>query len=229
LADGSSERADGVILACPAYASAELVRDLDAELSRELAGIHYASSATMSLAFRREDVPHALDGFGFVVPAVETRTLIAVTFSNVKFPGRAPEGWVLMRAFLGGAMHAHVFEMDDESLRAAVLRDLQNIVGVQAAPAFTELYRWPKSMPQYPVGHLDRVKRIEGRLGGLPGLAVAGNAFGGVGIPDCVHSGETAADGVVSGVFGSRGESENTQDRESVKAGESGGGEHAEL
>ena len=201
LADGSHESADGVILACPAYASADMLRDVDGGLADELAAIRYASSATMSLAFRREQVSHPLDGFGFVVPVVESRTLIAATFSSVKFAGRAPDGWVLMRAFLGGAMQAHVFEMDDETLRTAVLRDLAEIVGVRGEPAFTELYRWPKSMPQYPVGHLDRVKRIEACLVKLPGLAVTGNAFGGVGIPDCVHSAETAAEKIVAGLL----------------------------
>ncbi|GMV96766.1 MAG: protoporphyrinogen oxidase [Phycisphaerae bacterium] len=200
LADGAYESADGVILACPAYVSAELLAGLDAELAAELAGIRYASSATMSLAFRRDQVPHALDGFGFVVPAVEERALIAATFSSVKFAGRAPDGWVLVRAFLGGAMHAHVFELADADLREAVVRDLRALLGVQGPPRFAELHRWPRSMPQYPVGHLQRVKRIEGRLAGLPGLAVAGNAFGGVGIPDCVHSAETAAERVVAGL-----------------------------
>lgn len=197
--DGSNERADAVILACPAYVSAELVRPIDEPLSQELAAVRYASSATMSMAFRREQVSHPLDGFGFVVPVVEKRTLIAVTFSSVKFPGRAPDGWVLMRAFLGGAMHAQVYDMDDDRLRAGVLDDLRELVGVRGEPEFCELSRWPRSMPQYPVGHLDRVKRIEGRLSALPGLAVAGNAYGGVGIPDCVHSAEMAAERVVTG------------------------------
>lgn len=196
-ADGGSEAAEAVILASPAHASARLLADLDTSLSSELAGIRYASSATMSLAFRREQVPHAMDGFGFVVPALEGRALIAATFSSVKFPGRAPEGWVLMRAFLGGAMHAKVYEMDDRDLHAAVLRDLRELIGLQGEPAFAEMYRWPNSMPQYPVGHLDRVRRIEARLAAFPGLAVAGNAFGGVGVPDCVRSAEAAAERVV--------------------------------
>jgi protoporphyrinogen/coproporphyrinogen III oxidase len=198
LADGSEEQADGVILTCPAYASAEMVRHFDGPLADELTPIEYASSATMSLAFRREQVPHALDGFGFVVPAVEDRSLIAVTFSSVKFAGRAPDGRVLMRAFLGGAMHPEVYDLDDNRLREAVLRDLRSLIGVEGTPQFVELYRWPKSMPQYPVGHLDRVARIHQRLGRWPGLTIAGNAFGGVGIPDCVHSGEQAAEAVLA-------------------------------
>lgn len=196
LADGSSESADAVILACPAYVSARILRDVDASLTAELASIEYASSATMTLGFDRKQVRHELDGFGFVVPLAERRSLIAGTFGSVKFPGRAPEGRVLMRAFLGGAVQPEVYAMDDDQLRAAVLRDLRELIGVQGEPLFVELHRWPSSMPQYPVGHLDRVARIERMLESLPGLALAGNAFGGVGIPDCVHSGEVAAERV---------------------------------
>ncbi len=198
LADGTSESADGVILTCPSYGSAELVRPFDPALADDLASIDYASSATMSLAFRRDDVHNPLDGFGFVVPAIENKTLIAVTFNSVKFAGRAPDGWVLMRAFLGGAMQPEVYDMGDSQLEQAVLRDLRDLLGIEAPPRFVELYRWPKSMPQYPVGHLQGVADIHRRLTSWPGLAIAGSAFGGVGIPDCVHSGETAAESVVT-------------------------------
>lgn len=194
LSDGSSESGDGVILSCPAYGSAALVRPIDGDLAADLASIDYASSATMSLAFRREDIPGRLDGFGFVVPAIEKKTLIAVTFNSVKFAGRAPEGWVLMRAFLGGAMQPEVYDMGDAPLRDAVLRDLRDLMGITAPPRFVELYRWPRSMPQYPVGHLRTVADIHRRLSRWPGLTIAGSAFGGVGIPDCVHSGERAAE-----------------------------------
>lgn len=204
LANGSSERADGVVLACPAQSSAQIVRGLDGPLADELSVIEYASSATMSLAFRRDQVGHGLDGFGFVVPASQKRSVMAVTFSSVKFAGRAPDGWVLMRAFLGGALQPEVYELDDDTLRQAVLGDLGDLIGVEGRPAFVELYRWPGSMPQYPVGHLDRVRRIEARLANWPGLQLAGNAFGGVGIPDCVHSGERAAQRLVELLTGRR-------------------------
>jgi len=204
LADGTSETADGVILTCAAYHSAELVRPLDTNLADDLASIEYASSATLSLAFRREQVPNPLDGFGFVVPAVENKTLIAVTFNSVKFADRAPEGWVLMRAFLGGAMQPEVYEMDDARLRDAVLRDLRDLLGIEDPPRFVELYRWPRSMPQYPVGHLHAVAAIHRKLASWPGLAIGGSAFGGVGIPDCVHSGETAAEAIVGHLAGAQ-------------------------
>jgi oxygen-dependent protoporphyrinogen oxidase len=191
---GRHEHVDAVLLASPAYAGARMIQDIDPALAGDLDAIDYANSATMSLAFRADQVPHSLDGFGFVVPAVERRSLIAVTFSSVKFEGRAPDGWVLMRAFLAGAMHPEVYEWDDRRLEQAVLQDLRDILQVQGRPRFTHISRWPRSMPQYPVGHLDHVARIHERLSRHPGLDVAGNAFGGVGIPDCVQSGEAAAE-----------------------------------
>lgn len=198
LSDGSAHSADAVILACPAYASASLLRPLDTMLADELDAIRYASSATMTIAVRNEQLPRPLDGFGFVVPAVETRSLIAVTLSSTKFAGRAPEGYTLMRAFLGGAMHAHVYDLPDDVLRESILRDLRDLMGVTGEPLFIEMHRWPRSMPQYPVGHLDRVRRIDTQLEKLPGVALAGNAFGGVGVPDCVHSAEKAVDRLLS-------------------------------
>ncbi|HOW70939.1 MAG TPA: protoporphyrinogen oxidase [Phycisphaerae bacterium] len=197
VADGSTETADAVILACPSHASAKIVEGIDPMLGKELEAIKYASSATMTMAFRRDRIRHPLDGFGFVVPSVENRSMIAGTFGSIKFAGRAPNGWVLMRTFLGGAIQPHIYEMEDKELRRAVLKDLAELIGAEGEPRFTEIHRWPLSMPQYPVGHLERVKRIEQRLAGLPGLAVAGNAFGGVGIPDCVQSGEQAANRVL--------------------------------
>lgn len=197
-----NERVDAVILASPAYADARMIRGLDGSLASDLDAIDYANSATMSLAFRADQVPHRLDGFGFVVPAIEKRSLIAVTFSSIKFEGRAPDGWVLMRAFLAGAMHPEVYDWDDRKLEEAVLRDLRDILQVQGRPRFTHISRWPRSMPQYPVGHLDHVARIHERLNRFPGLDVAGNAFGGVGIPDCVQSGEAAAERVFTTLCG---------------------------
>lgn len=194
LEDGSAEAADAVVLACPAYASCEMLKELDPALAGELSAIEYASSATMTLGFDRRQVRHDLDGFGFVVPLAERRSMIAGTFGSIKFAGRAPERHVLMRAFLGGAVQPEVYNMDDDQLRSAVLRDLRDLIGVEGEPLFADIHRWPASMPQYPVGHLERVARIERLVSNHPGLAMAGNAFGGVGIPDCVHSGEAAAE-----------------------------------
>jgi len=200
---GGSLVADAVILACPAHASAKILHALDPALARDLGAIEYASSATMSFAFRRAQIRHPLDGFGFVVPLAEGRSMIAGTFGSIKFAGRAPEGHVLMRCFLGGAVQPEVYEMDDADLQRCVLADLRELIGIEGEPLFVEIHRWPASMPQYPVGHLHHVARIEESLQRHPGLAVAGNAFGGVGIPDCVHSGERAADRVLEPWLGS--------------------------
>lgn len=191
---GKEITADAICLALPAYASAKLLRSIDALLADELHGISYASSATLSLAYKREDVSHPLDGFGFVVPFLENRSLIACTFSSVKFSGRAPEGHVLLRAFIGGALQPELLELDEEKLTARIRDDLRELMGIEAAPLFSVLSRWEGSMPQYDVGHLNRVRRINQRVAQLPGLALAGNAYGGPGLPDCIRSGEDAAD-----------------------------------
>jgi len=197
LAGGESIDADGVILAAPAYALAKMTADVDPELSAMFARLRYASSATINLAFRREQIAHRLDAFGLVVPHIEHRTIIAATFSHVKFAGRAPQGMALLRAFIGGALNPDVYERDDDALLAGTMAELGDLLGISGDPLFTTIHRWPESMPQYAVGHLDRVAEITQRLKALPPVAAAGNAFGGVGIPDCVNSGERAAQAVL--------------------------------
>jgi len=189
--DGS-EPVDAVLVATPAHAAAALLRPLDDPLGAELAAIPYASSATVNLAFQREDIPHPLDGFGFVVPHVEGRALLAGTFSSLKYPGRAPKTSVLIRAFLGGALQPELLELTDEALVLTARRELAALLGVRTEPQFTRVARWPLAMPQYEVGHLERVARIRARAAAL-GLFLAGNAYEGVGIPDCIRSGEDAA------------------------------------
>ena len=195
--DGSRLRADGVILATPAFQTARMLRDCDADLADQLSAIVYSSAATVSLAYRRQDIPHALNGFGFVVPRIENRSIIAGTFSSVKYPGRAPDGQVLLRAFVGGALQAELFELDDDEMERAVRQEFASLLGIEATPLFTLIARYPNSMPQYLVGHLGRVAAIEQRVATHPGLALAGNAYRGVGIADCVRSGEAAAQGVL--------------------------------
>jgi oxygen-dependent protoporphyrinogen oxidase len=189
--------ADAVCLALPAFASSRLLRDIDHRLASGLEGISYASSATINLAFKREDIPHALDGFGFVVPFIERRSLMACTFSSVKFAGRAPEGCELLRAFVGGALQPEMLALPEAELISRVRADLHDLLGIERPPLFTEVSRWEQSMPQYHVGHVDRVKRIRERVTSLPRLALAGNAYSGVGIPDCIRSGESAADDLI--------------------------------
>jgi len=192
--------ADAVCLALPAYVSARLLNEIDPQLSTELNGISYASSATINLAYKREDIPHPLDGFGFVVPFIEKRSLMACTFSSVKFAGRAPQGHALLRAFVGGALQPELFELSETELLARVRDDLRQLLGIERAPLFAEVSKWERSMPQYHLGHLARVKRIEERVASLPGLVLAGNAYSGLGIPDCIRSGEAAADKILTGI-----------------------------
>ncbi len=190
---GEDVRADGVIIALPAYGAARLVREADGGLADELDAIPYASTATVNLAYRRADIPHPLDGFGFVVPRVERRATLACTFSSVKFPGRAPEGHALLRAFVGGALQPEMFALDEDQMTAAVRRDLRDLLGVEAPPLFSHVEKWPRSMAQYHLGHRELVGRIRARLRRLPALELCGNAFEGAGVPDCVRGGEEAA------------------------------------
>ncbi|HEX8472540.1 MAG TPA: protoporphyrinogen oxidase [Pyrinomonadaceae bacterium] len=191
--------ADAVCLALPAYAAAHLLHGVDATLAAELDSIKYASTATVNLAFRRADIPHALDGFGFVSPLIERRATLACTFSSVKFVGRAPAGHALLRAFVGGALQPEMFALDEEKIVRAVRQDLQQLLSVEKPPVFSVVKKWPRSMAQYHLGHLERIERIRQRLRTLPSLQLAGNAYHGAGIPDCIRSGENAASELVNG------------------------------
>lgn len=188
------EEFDAVVVAAPGPAAARLCGGFDAELASDLAAIPYAGAAVVSLGYRREDIAHPLDGFGFVVPDAEKRRILACSFSSVKFPGRAPDGEVLMRVFVGGAKRPDLVSLDDDDLQWIVHRELEQLLGVRGRPRVVRIARYADRMPQYHVGHLDRVARIEARAEALPGFALAGNAYRGVGIPDCIRSGEQAAD-----------------------------------
>jgi oxygen-dependent protoporphyrinogen oxidase len=189
--------ADAVVLACPAYTSAELLAPIDSLLAATLADITYASSAIVTLAVRTSDLPHGLQGFGFVVPAVERRDLLACTFSSRKWPGRAPEGFELLRAFVGGVRLPEMVDRDDAALVSAVRADLARWIGLGGDPAWTRVDRWRRAMPQYELGHAGRLATIDERMAALPRLALAGNAYRGIGIPDSVHSGEAAVDALL--------------------------------
>ncbi|WP_239993229.1 protoporphyrinogen oxidase [Candidatus Methylomirabilis limnetica] len=206
LKDGTNIEADGVILAVPAFQTAVLTHDLDGDLARELEAIPYASSVTISLAYRKDAIPHPLDGFGFVVPACEGRTIIACSFSSVKFANRAPAGHALLRTFAGGALQPEPFEWDDERLLTAVRHDLKELLGIETAPLWSHLVRHPQSMPQYHVGHLARLATLERQLRRWPTLKLAGNAYRGVGVPDAIRSGEAAADALLAELTPAQGE-----------------------
>ena len=193
-AGGAAVTGDALILAPEAHQVARLLRYVDPGLAHVLEGIPYASSATVTLAYRRADVRHPLDGFGFVVPQVEHRPVIAGTFSSVKYPGRAPEGHALLRVFIGGALNESVLEAEDAALVGIARAELGDLLGATGAPLFTRVARYPRAMPQYHVGHAVRAEAIELAVARHPGLRLAGGAYRGVGIADCVRSGEEAAE-----------------------------------
>jgi oxygen-dependent protoporphyrinogen oxidase len=193
LRGGEEVSADAVCLAIPACAASPLLGPMAASLSAQLKTIVYESVATINLAYRRSDVPHPLDGFGVVIPQVEGRPLIGVTFSSMKFAGRAPESGVLFRAFVGGAFHRNCLWQDDAALTINVRSQLAALFGIRAEPLLASIARYERAMPQYAVGHLDAIRAIESQASRIPGLFLAGNAYRGIGIPDCVRQAGEAA------------------------------------
>jgi oxygen-dependent protoporphyrinogen oxidase len=192
--------ADAVVLAVPAYLAGGLVPSLDHRLSELLEGIPYSSSMTVSLAFDDRARATLPAGFGFLVPLKEQRRMLACTFVHAKFNHRAPEGKAMLRCFLGGARDPEVLGLHDDEVVAVVRRELREIMSFTAEPLFSRVHRWPASMAQYPVGHRERVSAIEERLQDLPGLYLAGNAYSGIGISDCIRTGKNAAEKALASV-----------------------------
>lgn len=192
-AAGVVERFDAVVAAAPAWAAAKFLRPVDAVLSEELEQIPYSSSVTMNLVYDGADLDPLPEGFGFLVPAVEKRTILACTFLHRKFPGRTAAGKSVLRAFLGGAHNAELLAETDETLADLVRKELFEILRISAVPEMVEVRRWPRAMAQYAVGHAERQRRIRERLAVLPGLRLAGNAYDGIGISDCIRLGRRAA------------------------------------
>jgi oxygen-dependent protoporphyrinogen oxidase len=193
LADGTAVLAKAVILALPAPAAAPLMAPLSAEAKGLLESIPFASSATIALGYRREDVAHRLDGYGFIVPRGEGLRCTACTFVSSKFAGRAPEGHVLLRAFLGGTRDPDVLSLPDAELVALVRRELGSVLGLRGSPSLERVYRWPRATPQMEMGHLARMARLEAIVGGMPGLFLAGAGLRGTGLPDTIADGQRAA------------------------------------
>jgi len=187
---------DALILATPAYDAASLLEPLDGKLAALLRGIPYASTATISLGFRRQDFSHRLDGYGFVVPRIEGRALLAVTWTSSKWSHRAPDDTVLLRAYVGGAGREAVLEQSDGGLVSLVRAELRAVMGVTEVPVLARVYRWPRAMPQYLVGHLERLAAIDEQLARWPGLFLTGAGYRGVGIPDCIRDGLNTAERV---------------------------------
>ncbi len=197
LLDGPPLEADAVIVATEAHAAARFLDSQDPLLALQLRAIPYASSLIVNVAYRRDQISHPLDGFGMVVPAIEGRPILAVSFLSVKFPNRAPAGTVLLRVFIGGATNPAQFDLDDHAVIELVRSELGALIGAAGEPLFTRIGRHPRSMPQYNLGHLDRVANIRRHLAKHSGLYLAGVAYDGVGIPDCVRAAELTADSVV--------------------------------
>ena len=204
LHDGSALSVDSLVLATPAYVSAGLVRPLTPIAGGLLELISYASTATVAMAYPRTAVSGVAEGFGFVVPRAEGRDLIAATWTSLKWPHRAPPDQLLIRCYVGGVGREAILQLDDKSLVARVREELASMCGLTAEPAFMEVNRWMKAMPQYTLGHLDRLNQIEAALSRYGGLILTGAGYRGVGIPDCIRDGALAAERVVRYLSGER-------------------------
>jgi oxygen-dependent protoporphyrinogen oxidase len=198
VSNGRTEEFDAAIIATPAYVAAEFLRSGVPQLSEKLAQIRYSSSLTVALAYDENVRASLPPGFGFLVPRSEGKRMLACTFVHNKFAGRVTGDKVLLRCFLGGSRDEQVLHLPDQELALLVRSELTEILGLTAEPLFTKIFRWPNSMAQYTVGHKARAERIRRLVAATPGLALAGNAYSGIGIPDCVRSGNEAAAKIIA-------------------------------
>lgn len=204
---GTAEFYDSVIMACPAWASGLLLSAVDPVLGEELAGIPYSSSITVNLMYDEDALGKLPEGFGFLVPTSERRSLLACTFSHRKFLGKTAPGRAVLRAFLGGARNEALLTESDAGLVAIVRHELIDVLGdrvrgIGLDPLYTQVTRWRRAMAQYAVGHQDRIQRINDRVSGLPGLRLAGNAYDGIGVPDCIRLGRKGAAELIQAAAG---------------------------
>jgi len=196
LEDGSSLDSDSIVLATPAFVSGTLLASLNPRLASVLQSIPYASTATVSLAYQQSDLPRPLDGYGYVIPRREGRRALACTWTSTKFPHRAPEGYALIRVFVGRA--GQDIPWSENELLELAKEELSLTLGITAKPILSRVFLWDKAMPQYNLGHPEILKQIDNELQHHPGLALAGNGYRGIGIPDCIHSGELAVNRVLT-------------------------------
>jgi protoporphyrinogen/coproporphyrinogen III oxidase len=197
LADGRTLAADALILATPAFVTAQLLATVAPDLAELHSQIPYASAAIITLAFAQADLPRPLDGYGYVIPQTEGTDLLACTWTSSKWAGRAPAGMALIRVYAGRYGRRDVTRLSDAELIELAQTELSQTLGLTATPQLTRIHRWPQAMPQYLLGHVERVAQIEQRLAAHPAIFLAGAAYRGVGIPDCIESGEAAARGAV--------------------------------
>ncbi len=198
-ANGDERVFDALVAACTAPVMGKLLQPVDGSIAQRLAGIPHSSSAVATLCYRVDQFARPLDAFGFVVPAVERRPIIAGSFTSVKYAHRAPAGRVLIRVFLGGALDESMLANDDDGLIDIAQRELAELMGASGEPEVALVTRWASAMPQYTVGHAERVAVLRGALGALPPLELVGIAYDGVGIPDTINSGLAAADRLLRG------------------------------
>jgi oxygen-dependent protoporphyrinogen oxidase len=200
MRDGSIHTGDAVVIATESWAAEPLVRAVDTGIADALKEIPASSSATVSFAFDESEIGIDMNAFGVLCPAIEKSSLLAATYSSTKWPGRAPSGAVLLRGFVGGPQNQAVMERSDEEIAEIAEKELRRVLGIrrEAKPLFRRFYRWTLGMPQYTMGHLDRVATIESRSASIAGLALAGGSYRGVGLPNCIESGEAGVDKVLS-------------------------------
>ncbi len=192
--------ADHVMIASAAYDAAGMINGFDQTLADQMKKIEWSSSATVSIAFRKKDVKTPLNGFGFIVPRAEGRRINAVTYSSIKWSFRAPDDTVLVRAFVGGGHHEElVQELDDAEMVKMALEEFDAVLGLKANAQFTKVYRWFKGMPKYTVGHLDRISVLDRTLAAHPGLHAIGCSYKGIGLGDCIHEAQVAAEKILKG------------------------------
>jgi oxygen-dependent protoporphyrinogen oxidase len=189
----ASDHFDAVVIATPAQIAADLVEIASSALAAELRGVQYTSSITVNLGYEGKVRQMLPPGFGFLIPRSEGTRMMATTFVHTKFPHRAPPDRALLRCFIGGSRNEALLDAPDDQILRIVRSELAQIIGLNAEPLFTRVYRWRRAMAQYPVGHLERLQRIDSLLQQLPGLALAGNGYRGIGVPDCIRTGNEAA------------------------------------
>ena len=194
---GAAFQADAVILAAPAYSSAQILEEMAPDLALELGDITYVNAATVSLAYDQEQLRRPLDGYGYVIPRKEGQRALACTWTSTKFPHRAPEGKALLRVFFGRAGEGMQVPTDESELVYLARQEVAQTLDLTAEPILSRVFYWEKAMPQYNLGHPERLERIDKQLKNYPSLALAGNAYRGIGIPDCIHSGALAAQGII--------------------------------
>ncbi len=205
LSDGTVRDFDAVICALPAAATARLLQETEPAAASLIQGISYASSVVVAMVLERHELRGRVDGFGLIIPRKEQREALAISYTSNKYPGRVPEGQILLRIFMGGALRPELNELPDEALLNKATRELREVLGWQGhRPRWQAVIRWDKAMPQYVVGHVDRIRELKALLTQVPTLRLCGAAYDGVGIPQCVRGGRQAADAIVGELTGPR-------------------------